>query len=397
MTSGADGPWTPLIPGTVLGQRFQVVGNAGQGGMGVAYRAQDLRTGKKVIVKVPQFPGTADLEPGVYERIIKRFSREGRLLRKIDHPNIPKVVGEGEHGSTPYIAMTYIRGAPLAQYRRVNSPRRIEFAAIGTSVATTLAACHAQEVLHRDLNPNNILIGENGVVYVIDFGIALPLDGDATRYTRNFVGTDDYSAPERFCNGEQVVQSDLYSLGCVFYFVLTGSPPFVGERGKSSEKQHLEDLPVPPSMFVNHLPRDLEELTLGLLAKNVQDRPEVGDVLAILKPYLPVKGAPEPSPLHVPDVTIPYRTPDKIRPPEAPARSRTPATQPFRVRRRHDFLTDHDITTTIQRATAQHDSGDTAAAAQTVADLRRRAIETYGIKNPKLEIIEAAVDRFGVR
>lgn len=397
MASAAGRPRTRLIAGTVVGQRFQVGEEAGEGGMGVAYTARDLRSGKKVIVKVPQLPGTVDLEPDAYDRTMKRFAREARLLRKLNHPNIPAVVGDGEHGSVPYIAMTYIQGGNLTRYRSLNVPRHTEFAAIGTSVAMTLAACHRDKVLHRDLKPDNLMVGENGVVYVIDFGIALPLGGDATSYTKNFVGTDAYTAPERFCGGEQVEQSDLYSLGCVFYFMLTARPPFVGGSGKSLEKQHMEDPPVPPSRFVNRLPRDLEDLTLGLLAKNVEDRSEIGDVLTALETYLPVNGEPEPNPVIEPDVTIPYRTPDKVRPPETPARSRPRATQPFRARPRHDFVTDADITATIQRATAEHNCGDAAAAAQTLADLHRRVIESFGIGNPKLEPIEAALNFLGGR
>ncbi|WP_042220344.1 serine/threonine-protein kinase [Kutzneria albida] len=398
MASGADRPrGRRLVPGIVVGHQFQVREELGEGGMGVAYLARDLRSGKEVVVKVPQLPGTVDLDPGAYERTMKRFTQEGRLLRKLDHPNIPAVVGDGEHGSVPFIAMTYIEGKKLTCYRKVNLPRRTEFAAIGTSVARTLAACHRDKVLHRDLKPDNLMVGENGVVYVIDFGIALPLDGGASRYTRNFVGTDAYAAPERFRNREQVVQSDLYSLGCVFYFLLTARPPFIEEGGKSLEKQHLEDPPVPPSRHGSRLPSDLEGLTLGLLEKDIEDRPEIGDVLTTLEPYLPVNGAPEPNPVLQPDVTIPYRTPDKVRPPEAPAKSRTRATQPFRARQRHDFLTDTDITATIQRATTEHGRGDTAAAAQTLADLHRRAIESFGIGNPKLDPIEAALDLLGGR
>jgi serine/threonine protein kinase len=384
-----------LVPGIVVDHRYQVSGELDEGGMGVAYVAQDLRSGKQVVVKVPQLPGTADLQPDAYDRTMKRFRREARVLGNLDHPNIPAVVGDGMHSSVPYIAMTYIHGDKLTRYRNDNEPRPAELAAIGTSIAMTLAACHEEKILHRDLKPDNLMVGVNGVVYVIDFGIAFPLGRGVSRYTRNFVGTDEYAAPERFLDADQVVQSDLYSLGCVFYFLLTTRPPFIAGGGKSLERQHLEDQPVPPSRLVNRVPQDLEDLTLHLLAKNIEDRPDIEYVLTALKPYLPAIGAPEPNPVLEPDVTIPYRTPDRIRPPEAPVRPRTQATQPFRARPRRDFLTEEDITAAIERATAEHGRGDAVAASQTLDDLHRRAIESFGIGNPKLEPIEAALNRLG--
>lgn len=361
--------------------------------MGVAYAAQDLRSGKKVIIKVPQLTGTADMHLDAYKRTMGRFAREARMLRALRHPNIPEVVGEGEYESVPYIAMTYIQGHSLTHYRENNVPRQAEFAVIGTSVAKTLAACHSKKVLHRDLKPDNLMIGENGVVYVIDFGIALPLDADATRYTNNIVGTDAYTAPERFRDDKQVEQSDLYSLGCVFYYLLTARPPFVEAGGKSWRQQHLEDVPVPPSRLGSRVPRDVEDLTLGLLAKNAEERPAINQVVATLAPYLPAKGAPEPNPVLEPDVTIPYRTTGSVRPPEAPSRSRRTTALPFTARRRHDFVTDADITAAVQLATTQHDNGDTAAAVQTLTDLQRRAMETFGVRSPRLALIESELAR----
>ncbi|MEC3980449.1 serine/threonine protein kinase [Amycolatopsis sp. H20-H5] len=389
MTNAGDRSRPGLMQGAVLGQRFQVDRWADDGGMGVAYLALDLESRKQVIVKVPQLPVTADLDFEARRRVMGRFAREGRYLSDLDHPNIPTVVGQGEYGSVPYLAMTYIRGLKLTRYRQNTAPRPIEFAAIGTSVAEALAACHAGGIIHRDLKPDNLLVGENGVVYVIDFGIAIPSNADATRYTRNFVGTDDYAAPEQFLGGEPVVESDLYSLGCVFYHLLAGRPPFIADGGKTLEKQHLEDLPAPLSQFVGGVDPDLAELSLALLAKNIEDRPGIEDVRAVLRPHLPAAGSPEPSPVSLPDVTIPYRTPDAVRPPEAPARSRATFVRPFRARRRRDFLTEADIAETIRRAMAEHDG---ATAVRMLTELRGQAIETFGTGNPKLEPIERALN-----
>ncbi|WP_208608485.1 serine/threonine protein kinase [Amycolatopsis pretoriensis] len=390
MTSTTDGTGAALMPGAVLGQRFQVERPAGEGGMGLAFLALDLESRKRVIVKVPQLPVTAELDPEARRRVMGRFAREGRLLGKLEHRNIPAVVCVGEHGSVPYLVMTYIHGSKLGQYRQAVVPRPAEFAAIGTSVADALSACHAQEIVHRDLKPDNLLVGENGAVYVIDFGIALPRNTDTSRYTRNFVGTDAYAAPERFRGGELVTQSDLYSLGCVFYYLLSDRPPFVGDGGKTLEKQHLEDRPEPPSRFAVGVLPEFEELTLALLEKNVEDRPGIAELLAVLRPHLPVLGAPEPNPVSRPDVTIPYRTPAAVRPPEAPARVRPASVRPFRARRRGDFLTEAEITETLRLAAAEHEKGNSEAAARTVTDLHHRAIETFGAGNPKLEPIEQA-------
>ncbi|GAB2767517.1 serine/threonine-protein kinase [Amycolatopsis magusensis] len=391
MTSTADWAGSGLAHGVVLGQRFQVDGPAGKGGMGTAFFATDLESRKRVVVKVPQLPVTAERDPEAWRRITRRFAREGRHLGKVEHPNIPAVVGVGEHGSVPYLVMTCICGIELTEYRVRTVPRPAEFAAIGTAVAGALAACHENGIVHRDLKPDNLLVGENGVVYVIDFGIALSFDKETSRHTRNFVGTDAYAAPERFLGGEQFAPSDLYSLGCVFYHLLTGRAPFVEDGEKTLEKQHLDDLPVPPSQFAAGALPDLEELTLALLAKDTDDRPGVDDVQAVLRPHLPELGAPEPNPVSRPDVTIPYRTPEAVRAPEAPARARTESVRPFRARRRRDFLTEADIAETLQQATTAHEGGDHAAAMQMLTDLRCRAIETFGKGNPKVEPIERAL------
>jgi serine/threonine-protein kinase len=381
-----------MVHGVVLGQRFQVDGPAGKGGMGTAFFATDLESRKRVVVKVPQLPVTAERNPEARRRIMRRFAREGRHLGKVEHPNIPTVVDVGEHGSVPYLVMTCIRGIELSEYRVRTEPRPAEFAAIGTAVASAVAACHTSGIVHRDLKPENLLVGENGVVYVIDFGIALSFDKETSRHTRNFVGTDAYAAPERFLGGEQVAQSDLYSLGCVFYHLLTGRAPFVEDGEKTLEKQHLYDLPVPPSRFATGVLPELEELTLALLAKDIGDRPGIDDVHAVLRPHLPELGAPEPNPVSRPDVTIPYRTPEAVRAPEAPARARAESVRPFRARRRRDFLTDADIAENLQQATTANEGGDRAAAMHMLTDLRRRAIETFGKGNPKVDPIERALN-----
>ncbi|MFD5247222.1 serine/threonine protein kinase [Amycolatopsis sp. NPDC058340] len=392
MTGMADNPGTSLMCGVVLGQRFQVVEQKGAGGMGVAYRALDLETRKQVIVKIPQLSATVDLDFEVRRRIMGRFDREGRLLNELEHFNIPAVIDRGEYGSVPYLAMTYIHGDKLTKYRQNTVPRLAEFAAIGSSVATTLAACHSTGIVHRDLKPDNLLVGDNGVVYVIDFGIALPMNKDTSRYTRNFVGTDDYSAPERFLGAEPVEQSDLYSLGCVFYHLLTGRPPFVEDGKKTIEKQHLDDRPASPSSFVADVDSGLADLTLALLEKKMEDRPGIETVLEVLRPHLPTVGAPEPNPVSLPDVTIPYRTPEAVRPPEAAAVRRSTSVRPFRARGRRDFLTEADIAEAIRQSIFERDSGDGAAAALTLTELRSRAIETFGEGNPKLEPIERALN-----
>ncbi|WP_155884846.1 serine/threonine-protein kinase [Actinomadura flavalba] len=390
MGSRADGAETQLVPGTVVGQRFHVGRQVGQGGMGTAYKARDLETDKDVVVKIPQLSAMSDFESAVRERVRKRFTREAKLLRKLHHPNIPAVIDEGAHGAVRYIVMTYIEGRELSEFRRSKPPSLLEFAAIGTSVGRALAACHREEILHRDLKPDNLMIGDNGVVYVIDFGIALPLGKEATRYTENWVGTDAYMAPERFSNGDQPEQSDLYSLGCVFYFMIVGRPPFEGDW-EQIKRQHLEDPPVPPSRLVNRVPRRLEELTLALLAKRIEDRPNLDETLAVLKRYLPAKGDPEPNPVRRPDVTVPYRAPATVRRPEAAAASRAQTSQPFVPRQRSGLLTTAEISETLHRASTEQARGDTTTAARTLHELHDRAIESFGPNSPKLLPIKSAL------
>ncbi|WP_211239260.1 serine/threonine-protein kinase [Actinokineospora inagensis] len=385
-----------LRPGDTIDHRFHLLREAGAGGMGVTFVATDTETAGTVVIKVPQLPGTDSLDEHVRGRVIGRFNREaGVLAMMTDHPTIPKVVRRGWHGSIPYIAMSYINGSTVEKWRYL-TPQLAELAAVGTSISRTLRAVHAKDVLHRDLKPVNIMISNSGQVYVIDFGIALPLVGDPTRYTRSFVGTDEYTAPECY-QRDAKEESDLYSLGCVLYFLLTGRPPFVQlpESTRTVQTQHTEDTPIPPSQRGARVPRAVEETVLALLAKDARDRPDIGAVLAALEPHLPAVGSPEPSPRLDPDVTLPFRDPTSGRPAEAEAPRQTKAARPFVAGPTRAFLTPDDIEEGIRAAVTQERSGDAAAATTILTELRVKATKAYGRGHRHVRPIEDALERLG--
>ena len=263
------------MPGERVAGRFEILGEAGRGGMGTVFRARDRKDKRDVALKV--------LNAAVL-RNAARFELEAALLAGLRHPNIVEYVA---HGATPdglrYLVMEWVDGEDLGQRLASSGLDLHDTVAMGLGVARALGALHERGIVHRDVKPSNLMLG-GGVerVKLVDFGVARRTT-DATRLTRTgaLVGTAGYMAPEQV-RGTRIPidgRADLFALGCVLYECLTGDQAFVGETALAARAKVLVHDPAPVRALEPGVPEPLDALVMSMLARNVDDRPR--DAVAV--------------------------------------------------------------------------------------------------------------------
>ena len=241
----------------------------GQGGVGVVFRARDLRLGRPVALKM--------LLAGAYAgpTALARFQREAEAVAGLCHANIVQLYEVGEHEGRPYFTMELIDGGSLAQ-KLAAAPLTVRWVAeLVASLAEAVSVAHSAGIVHRDLKPANILLTPDGIPKISDFGLARRVEGeDRLTWTGTAVGTPSYMAPEQASGvaGPIGPATDVYGLGAVLYELLTGRPPFRAETALETFRQVLADEPVPPSRLNPRVPRDLENVCLKCLQKEPQRR-----------------------------------------------------------------------------------------------------------------------------
>jgi serine/threonine-protein kinase len=251
----------------VLGGRYALLAVLGTGGMATVWRARDEMLGREVAVKVLSPHYAADPE------FLARFEREARHAAAVSHPRLVTVFDCGVEGGTPFIVMELVAGRTLRQVLdetgMLPSGQAVTVAA---AVCEGLEAAHAAGLVHRDITPANIVLN-GGDVKVLDFGIARA-DGtrDATA-TGTVLGTAAYLSPEQASGQPSGPQSDLYSLGCVLFEMLTGRPPFTADSTVGLAYRQVHDDPGPPSALRPGVPARLDHVTALLLAKDPAARP----------------------------------------------------------------------------------------------------------------------------
>jgi serine/threonine-protein kinase len=256
-----------------LSDRYELGEILGFGGMSEVHLARDVRLHRDVAVKVLR----ADLarDPSFY----LRFRREAQNAAALNHPAIVAVYDTGEAetaaGPLPYIVMEYVNGVTLRDIVHTDGPipseRAIEIIA---DACQALNFSHQHGIIHRDVKPANIMISTTNAVKVMDFGIARALadSGNSVTQTAAVIGTAQYLSPEQ-ARGEAVdARSDVYSLGCVLYEILTGEPPFIGDSPVAVAYQHVREDPVPPSERYEGVSAELDAVVLKALAKNPDNR-----------------------------------------------------------------------------------------------------------------------------
>lgn len=275
--------------GKKLNGRYKIIGNIGQGGMANVYLAQDLILKRQVAVKVLRFDFQND------QAAIRRFQREALAATELVHPNIVQVYDVGEEDGMQYLVMEYVKGMDLKRYIHQNSPLRYQQAVnIMEQILSAIALAHQHRIIHRDLKPQNILIDEDGVVKITDFGIAIALSETSITQTNSMLGSVHYLSPEQARGGMATRQSDIYALGIILYEMLSGKVPFDGESAVSIALKHFQnDL---PSLTVAdpNLPQALENVVLHATSKEPVDRYQtVEDMAEDLKTCLDISRANE--------------------------------------------------------------------------------------------------------
>jgi serine/threonine-protein kinase len=233
--------------GTVLGGRYRLDAQIGRGGMSTVYRAFDTVLERPVAIKLMHREIASDSDQ------LERFRREARSVARLSHPHIVTVIDAGEEPSpeseagaggvgTPYIVLEYVEGETLKALIRREGPLEIPRAiAYAIELTRALGAAHERLIVHRDVKPQNVLIGVEGSAKITDFGIARTLTEEALTMDGRVLGTTDYVSPEQALGQSVTGQSDLYSLGIVFYEMLTGSVPFSGETPVSVAMKHVRE------------------------------------------------------------------------------------------------------------------------------------------------------------
>jgi eukaryotic-like serine/threonine-protein kinase len=261
------------VSGSVLGGRYRVEARIGAGGMAEVYRGIDGVLDRTVAIKIllPQFARDASF--------VERFRREAQAAARLNHPNIVGVYDSGADGETQYIVMEFIEGRTLADFM-AGGGSFTSFSAIEVAekVCDALAYAHVAGVIHRDIKPANVMVTRQGVVKVMDFGIARIVAGPETApQTSAVLGTAAYISPEQ-AQGQPVDgRSDIYSLGAVLYEMLAGRPPFTGDTPVAVAYKQVNETPMPPSLVNADVPPQLDAVVMRALAKNPANRYQAAD------------------------------------------------------------------------------------------------------------------------
>src|ERR1700693_3595396 len=237
------------VLGTLLGGRYRLDAQIGRGGMSTVYRAFDTVLERAVAIKLMHREIASDSDQ------LERFRREARSVARLSHPHVVTVIDAGEEPSpdghhaageaavgAPYIVLEYVEGETLKDLIRREGPLEIlEAIAYAIEIARALGAAHERLIVHRDVKPQNVLIGVEGGAKITDFGIARTLTEEGLTVAGRVLGTTDYVSPEQALGQPVTGQSDLYSLGVVLYEMLTGQVPFTGPSPVAVAMRHVRE------------------------------------------------------------------------------------------------------------------------------------------------------------
>jgi eukaryotic-like serine/threonine-protein kinase len=291
LAPGSTSGWAPAEEGRKLG-RFELVRLLGTGAFGAVYLARDPELDRVVAVKMPHPGGPRSGEH------LDRFLREARSVARLRHPSIVPIHEVGQHDGLPYLVSEFVRGTTLADRLTARRFEPREAARLVAVLADALHYAHEQGVVHRDVKPSNVLLGEDGSPYLMDFGLAKRDGGEVTMTLDGQVlGTPAYMSPEQARGESNKVdgRSDVYSLGVVLYELITGELPFRGNT-RMLLHQVLNDEPRPPRGLNDRVPRDLETICLKAMSKEpsrrYQSARDLGDDLRRLLSGEPIRARP---------------------------------------------------------------------------------------------------------
>lgn len=252
-----------MLIGKKLSGRYKLMEVIGGGGMANVYLAKDIILERDVAIKILRFDFSND------EEFIKRFHREAFSATSLNHPNIVNIYDVGEEDNIYYIVMEYVPGQTLKQYIQKFAPIPVEKALpIMEQLTSAIAHAHQNQIIHRDIKPQNILIDHFGNVKITDFGIAMALSSTTITHTNSVLGSVHYLSPEQARGGMATKKSDIYSLGIVMFEILTGRLPFSGESAVSIALKHLQTNTPSPKKWNPDLPQSIENIILKSTAKD---------------------------------------------------------------------------------------------------------------------------------
>jgi tetratricopeptide (TPR) repeat protein/predicted Ser/Thr protein kinase len=255
-----------LAPGTLLAGRYELLEVLGKGGMGAVYKAWDIELDRGVAVKVIR-PELAD-DP----KTLQRFKQELILARQVTHKNVIRIFDLGTQEGIKFITMELVEGRDLSHLLTERQFQPLEAAHTMRQVSRALEAAHAEGVIHRDLKPQNIMVDNTGRVLVMDFGLARSLEMSGLTQTGTVLGTPAYMSPEQAKGGVLDERSDLFSLGVIFYELLTSQAPFQADTVWGTLLRRTEGPPPPPTNIVPDLPAALNDIVLKCLAIDPAER-----------------------------------------------------------------------------------------------------------------------------
>jgi eukaryotic-like serine/threonine-protein kinase len=251
----------------VLLDRYEVGRLLGAGGMAEVFEGRDRLLARRVAIKVPLSQHAHDPD------FAQRFRREAQAAASLSHPGVVAVYDTGSENGTHFIVMEYVDGRTLKDVIRAEAPLYPDRAAeITADVCAALGAAHARGLVHRDVKPANIMLMPDGRVKLMDLGIARAAAGETLTQTAAMLGTAQYLSPEQAQGQEVDFRSDLYSLGCCLYEMLTGTVPFRGATPVAIAYRHVREDPAPPRLLNPDVPPSLEAVCLKAMAKRPEDR-----------------------------------------------------------------------------------------------------------------------------
>lgn len=256
-----------LTKGQKINDRYEIIKTIGEGGMANVYLANDTILDRKVAIKVLRGDLSND------EKFIRRFQREALSVSNLSHPNIVEVYDVGEEDGQYYIVMEYIEGKTLKQLLKKRETLTLtEVIDIMLQLTDGLAHAHESYIIHRDIKPQNIMILDNGLVKITDFGIAMALNATQLTQTNSVMGSVHYLPPEQANGKSATVKSDIYSLGILMYELITGSVPFKGDNAVEIALKHMKEK-IPSIRKQNPtIPQTVENIVIKATAKNPRNR-----------------------------------------------------------------------------------------------------------------------------
>lgn len=264
-----------FVPGAMFGDRYRIVALLGKGGMGEVYRADDLKLGQPVALKLlsKALAGNEDRR--------QRLLGEVRVARQVAHPNVCRVYDVGDLGGEQFLTMEYIQGEDLASLlNRIGRLPKDKGIEIARQLCAGVAAAHERGILHRDLKPANIMLDERGRVRITDFGLASLAGATGNA----FEGTPAYMAPEQLAGREVTIRSDIYALGLLLYEIFTGRQPFAATTVAGLREQREQKSLTDPSQIVDDLDPAVERVILRCLENDPHDRPQSAMAVAVALP-----------------------------------------------------------------------------------------------------------------